>query len=130
MVIAPTFSSLLVAVQDMLASWSQPFRDHFGVQHGAHYYELSFVESAVSYHNPPFMLIHTSVLVLFDRQDICAYRKHFHIYAGVYGTQKAAHNSQSRKQQPLGLLQPLVLGRPYIQSANFIQHVHKQCVCP
>lgn len=34
-------------VQDMLASWSQPFRDRYGVQQGAHYYELSFVESAV-----------------------------------------------------------------------------------
>ncbi|KAL3134647.1 hypothetical protein ABBQ32_007656 [Trebouxia sp. C0010 RCD-2024] len=33
--------------EDMLASWSQPFRERYGLQHGAHYYELSFVESAV-----------------------------------------------------------------------------------
>ncbi|KAL3147112.1 hypothetical protein ABBQ38_015067 [Trebouxia sp. C0009 RCD-2024] len=33
--------------EDMLASWSQPFRERYGMQHGAHYYELSFVESAV-----------------------------------------------------------------------------------
>ena len=44
-------------LQDMLASWRQPFSGRYGVQHGAHYYELSFVESAVrpttSRHLPP-----------------------------------------------------------------------------
>ena len=42
-------------VQDMLASWSQPYKDCYGVQQGAHYYELSFVESAVCQTTSPLL---------------------------------------------------------------------------
>ena len=35
------------AVQDILASWSSTFKTRYSNQPGAHYYELSFVESAV-----------------------------------------------------------------------------------
>lgn len=44
-------------LQDMLASWSQPFRDSYGIQNGAHYYELSFVESAVSQVTSPVSIL-------------------------------------------------------------------------
>ncbi|DBB18824.1 TPA: hypothetical protein ACH3X3_000415 [Trebouxia sp. C0006] len=33
--------------EDILASWSTPFKERYGSQQGAHYFELSFVESAV-----------------------------------------------------------------------------------
>ena len=39
---------LLLLLQDILASWSTPFKERYGSQQGAHYFELSFVESAVS----------------------------------------------------------------------------------
>ncbi|KAL0041255.1 hypothetical protein WJX77_010480 [Trebouxia sp. C0004] len=33
--------------EDILASWSTPFKERYGSQQGTHYFELSFVESAV-----------------------------------------------------------------------------------
>lgn len=44
-------------MQDMLASWSQPFKNSYGVQSGAHYYELSFVESAVNQITSPVSIL-------------------------------------------------------------------------
>ena len=38
----------MLYVQDMLESWSDPFKAAYGRDAASQYYELSFVESAVS----------------------------------------------------------------------------------
>ena len=40
----------ILVMQDMLESWSNPFKAAYGSNAAAQYYELSFVESAVSRH--------------------------------------------------------------------------------